>query len=76
MTSTSTRHKWGDRDERSPQRTLYHCKRCGMITGSRHEYEGREQHWKEFYMGSDRVDAGDGKTPPCDARLEAEAVPA
>lgn len=74
---TSTRHKWGERDEVSPQRTLYHCKRCGMIKVSRHEFEGAfPTHWKEFWIGTDRADDGDGKTPPCDARLDAEAVPA
>lgn len=76
--TTSTRHKWPDelRREVSPQRTLRECPRCGMLQISRHESEGaRDLHWKEFWLGTERVDVGElaGKTPPCDARLEVEA---
>lgn len=70
---TSTRHKWGERNEISPQRTEYPCRRCGALKVSRHEFEGgRELHWKEFWRAGVRLDR-DGLTPPCDAALEAPA---
>lgn len=73
---TSTRHKWGERNEISPQRTEYPCSRCGALKISRHEFEGgRELHWKEFWRGGVRLDQG-GATPRCDAALEAGSVAA
>ena len=44
-----------------------------MVMASLHQYPSGQQeiHWKEFYLDGERVDAGDGRTPPCDARLEA-----
>jgi hypothetical protein len=70
---TSTRHRWGGKKSPSRFKSEQRCIRCGMVRASRHEFEGgRELHWKEFWRDLERVDKA-GETPPCDARLMAEA---
>jgi hypothetical protein len=72
---TSTRHRWGEKTSVSPHKSETQCSRCGVVRASRHEFEGRrELHWKEYWRDLERVDDGSGATPPCDARLEQEAV--
>lgn len=69
-----TRHRWGDRNPVSLQKTEYTCRRCGVVKISRHETEGgRELHWKEFYRDLDKIAGAADPTPPCDARLEVTA---
>ena len=40
---SSTRHKWGERDEISPHKTENACGRCGVVKVSRHEFEDGRQ---------------------------------
>lgn len=73
----STRHKWGDRVELSPEKSESECERCGAVRASLKRFDGygRGSFWKEFWRDGERLDAGDGSTPPCDARLELAARP-
>jgi hypothetical protein len=67
---TSTRHRWGEKTPVSRHKSEQQCIRCGTVMARRNEFEGgRELHWKEFWRDLERLDS-DGKTPPCDARLE------
>jgi len=67
---TSTRHRWGKKVPVSRHKSEKQCARCGTVLVSRHEFEGpRKLHWKEFWRDLERIDV-DGRTPPCDARLE------
>jgi uncharacterized Fe-S cluster-containing radical SAM superfamily enzyme len=66
---TSTRHRWGEKAVVSRHKSETQCRRCEMVRVSRHEFEGVELHWKEFWRDLERVDEN-GETPPCDARLE------
>jgi hypothetical protein len=69
---TSTRHRW-DEPVRFERKTERECSRCGMVKVTRREWEcGRDVYWTEFWRDLDRVDK-EGETPPCDARLMAEA---
>lgn len=60
----AARHRWQEsfRDE---HRTVRACEHCGLLKISRHEFAGgREQHWTEFYRGTERAQ-GNG-TPACE----------
>lgn len=72
----STRHGWGARIECSATKSETECRRCGVVRASLKSFDkhGRGSFWKEFWRDGERLDAGDGTTPPCDARLERAAA--
>lgn len=70
-----TRHRWGDRNVISPNKTERDClNECGIVKVTRHEFEGgRAQHWVEFWRGLERIDCKG--TPVCErvlAEMESE----
>lgn len=70
----SIRHSWGDRVQCGKHKSEMQCIRCETVRASMHGVDdrGRPDHWKEFWRDGELICRG--KTPPCDARLE--AVPA
>ena len=66
------RHRWGPKSVITPNKTERECcNGCGIVMVSRHETEGgRDQHWKEFWRGLDRIE-GD-RVPVCE-RIEVDA---
>ena len=65
----SLRHRWGEKAHFA-HKTEQQCARCETVKVTRHEWQaGREVYWTEYWCDLDRIDQ-DGKTPPCDARLE------
>lgn len=66
-----TRHRWGDRNVISSNKTERDClNECGIVKVTRHEFEGgREQHWVEFWRGLERIQCAG--TPVCERICEA-----
>lgn len=66
-----SRHKWGDKIQfplaHKTERTCING--CGITKVSRHEHEGRDLHWVEFWCGEERIETVG--TPPCTGSAKA-----
>jgi hypothetical protein len=62
-----TKHRWGDRNVVSPNKTERDClNECGVLKVTRHECQGGiELHWVEFWRGLERIECVG--TPICSA---------
>ena len=53
------RHRWSEREVKSPELSIRTCLKCGLVMHSCHDYEfvhsaaDRGHHWKEFYFEED-----------------------
>jgi hypothetical protein len=65
-----TRHKWSEKIRLPDGSSRRVCARegCEIICISCHDVDshGREQHWKEWFRGTEKIQVG-GNTPACEA---------
>lgn len=63
------KHKWSEKVRAPNGDSRKVCERggCEIICVSRHDVDshGREQHWKEWFRGTDKIQTG-GATPACE----------
>ncbi len=73
------KHKWSDKvrsDDGHSSRKVCEREGCEIICVSRHEFNGgREEHWKEWFRGTELIRRG-GSTPACEAVCENAEVAA
>ncbi|WP_409188424.1 cytochrome C [Bradyrhizobium sp. RDM4] len=63
------KHKWSEKVRAANGDSRKVCERdgCEMVCVSCHDVDahGREQHWKEWFRGTEKVQVG-GLTPACE----------
>lgn len=67
-----THHKWGAKERPSSNRSLKHCRRCGVICLSLHEIrpDGRDLHWREYWRGTDKLPGDGTRMPVCELAID------